>query len=423
MRVAVLGAGVIGVATAYELWRDGHEVVVVDRAAEPASGTSFANAGMIAPGHAYAWSSPKALRTLARALLRDDLALALSVPGRSRVLALVLAVLSPVHERAGRRQHARARSALCRYSQDRLHAVVAETGVAYGARKGGALYLYRDAGGLSQAAARRRSCATKGSRSARSAPDEAAAHRPGLRAGARPLRRRLVRARATRAATPACLPADLPNGWTRAGSSSGWARLCRDRDGVRPDGGRTDRARTARRRRLRAGARLLERPFGRAIGLDLPVYPIKGYSVTLPIEGRQQPADPFGRRRGQSVRVRQLRRPGADDRDRRVRRLGLVAPAAGLRADAQAARELFPAAGNYDKPEYWAGLRPMTPDNLPIFGRGRLANLWVNTGHGHMGWTWACGSARITADLVAGRTPEHDVATHARSLRRRRWRH
>ncbi len=76
----------------------------------------------------------------------------------------------------------------------------------------------------------------------------------------------------------------------------------------------------------------------------------------------------------------------------------------------RAARELFPSAGNYDKPEYWAGLRPMTPDNLPIFGQGGLANLWVNTGHGHMGWTWACGSARITADLIAGRTPEHDVA-------------
>ena len=75
MRIAVLGAGVIGVATAYELWRDGHEVVVLDQAPGPATGTSFANAGMIAPGHAYAWSSPRALRTLARALFRDDLAL------------------------------------------------------------------------------------------------------------------------------------------------------------------------------------------------------------------------------------------------------------------------------------------------------------------------------------------------------------
>ena len=83
----------------------------------------------------------------------------------------------------------------------------------------------------------------------------------------------------------------------------------------------------------------------------------------------------------------------------------------------KAARELFPAAGNYDQPEYWAGLRPMTPDNLPIFGRGRLANLWVNTGHGHMGWTWACGSARITADLIAGRDARARRRQHARPLR------
>ena len=106
MRVAVLGAGVIGVATAYELWRDGHEVVVLDRAAEPASGTSFANAGMIAPGHAYAWSSPKALRTLARALFRDDLALRFRFQADPRFWSLVLAVLPPVHARARRRQHA-----------------------------------------------------------------------------------------------------------------------------------------------------------------------------------------------------------------------------------------------------------------------------------------------------------------------------
>ena len=110
MRVAVLGAGVIGVATAYELWRDGHEVVVLDRAAEPASGTSFANAGMIAPGHAYAWSSPKALRTLARALCPRRPRPALPLPGRPAILALVLALLPPMHHRARRRQHRAARS-------------------------------------------------------------------------------------------------------------------------------------------------------------------------------------------------------------------------------------------------------------------------------------------------------------------------
>jgi len=70
-----------------------------------------------------------------------------------------------------------------------------------------------------------------------------------------------------------------------------------------------------------------------------------------------------------------------------------------------AVRELFPAAGDYDRPSYWACLRPMTPEGTPVLGRGRHTNLWYNTGHGHMGWTMACGTARLTADLIAGRTP------------------
>ena len=73
-------------------------------------------------------------------------------------------------------------------------------------------------------------------------------------------------------------------------------------------------------------------------------------------------------------------------------------------------RELFPAAGDYDRPEYWAGLRPMTPSSVPILGRARYENLYLDTGHGHIGWTMACGSGKITADLVAGREPEIDLA-------------
>jgi D-amino-acid dehydrogenase len=75
-----------------------------------------------------------------------------------------------------------------------------------------------------------------------------------------------------------------------------------------------------------------------------------------------------------------------------------------------AARDLFPQGGEYDRASYWACLRPMTPEGTPIFGRGRHRNLWLNTGQGHMGWTMACGSARIAADLIAGRQPEIDTA-------------
>ena len=152
MRVGVLGAGVVGVATAYELWRDGHEVVVIDRHAEPASETSFGNAGMIAPGHAYAWSSPKAIRTLARALWRDDLALRFRFQADPRFWRWCwLFARQCTAERAAANTARKVR--LCLYSQQRLHEVLADAQVAYGGRTGGALYLYRSAEGFAKGAA------------------------------------------------------------------------------------------------------------------------------------------------------------------------------------------------------------------------------------------------------------------------------
>jgi D-amino-acid dehydrogenase len=138
---------------------------------------------------------------------------------------------------------------------------------------------------------------------------------------------------------------------------------------------------------------------------------VKGYSVTLPIGGRNNPPTLSGvdednlfafANYGDRVRMTAIAEFAGYDTAHKPADFATIL---------KAARELFPSAGDYDRPEYWAGLRPMTPDNLPIFGRGGgLANLWVDAGHGHMGWTWACGSARITADLVAGRRPEHDVS-------------
>jgi D-amino-acid dehydrogenase len=266
VRVAVLGAGVIGIATAYELWRDGHEVVVVDRAGEPARGTSFANAGMIAPGHAYAWSSPKALRTLARALLRDDLALRFRFQADPAFWRWCWRFYRQcTAERAA--ANTRRKVALCRYSQDRLHTVVRETGIAYGARTGGALYLYRDAAGLAQAAAKAQILRDEGVEVRAVTPDEAAAVDPVYG----PVRERFAGA------------------LYAPGDESGDARLftCGLAEWL---GSRGIEFRLA----LGADAYVLalgcwSARFGRALGLDLPVYPIKGYSVTLPIEGRNTP--------------------------------------------------------------------------------------------------------------------------------------
>ena len=142
MRILVLGAGIIGVTTAYELARDGHEVTVLDRNARPAEETSFANAGLVAPGHAYAWASPKSPGTLFKSLYRGDQALRLKFradPMMWRFFWLFLRQCTAERARINTERKLR----LCRYSQARLNAVAAETGVAYEARSGGLLYLYR----------------------------------------------------------------------------------------------------------------------------------------------------------------------------------------------------------------------------------------------------------------------------------------
>ena len=409
MRVAVLGAGVIGVATAYELWRDGHEVVVLDRASEPASATSFANAGMIAPGHAYAWSSPKAPRTLLRALFRDDLALRFRFQADPQFWRWCWRFLRQcTSERAA--ANTRRKVALCLYSQQRLHEVVADTGVAYGARAGGALYLYRDAAGLAEAAVKAQILRDRGVEVRAVTPDEAAAIDP------------VYRPVCDRFAGALYAPGDESGDarlFTRGLADWLTARGVEFRLGEAVTGNEADRdgivSVTTDQGRLAADAYVLalgcwSAAFGRRLGLDLPIYPIKGYSVTLPIEAGDNPPTLSGvdednlfafANYGDRVRMTAIAEFAGWDTGHRPQDFAPML---------KAARELFPTAGRYERPEYWAGLRPMTPHNLPLFGRGRLRNLWVNSGHGHMGWTWACGSARITADLIAGRAPEHDVS-------------
>ena len=144
MHIVILGAGVVGIATAYRLLREGHEVTVVDMAEAPAMFTSYANAGLIAPGHAYSWASPKAPGLMLRSLWRGDQAIRFRPTASLRQWAWVAEFLRQcTAERAMRTTEIKAR--LCRYSQEKLEAVVAETGLSYDRRKGGLIYFYRSA--------------------------------------------------------------------------------------------------------------------------------------------------------------------------------------------------------------------------------------------------------------------------------------
>jgi len=404
MKVIVMGSGVVGVTTAYCLLKDGHEVTVVERHDGAADETSFANAGLVAPGHAYTWASPKAPKILLKSLWRNDQALRFRLRLDPALWSWSLKFLGNCRaERVAVNTARKVRLSL--YSQDMLHEVVEDTGVAFDGAKGGLLYLYRTPAAFDAGVAKMKILTDNGLPLEVVDRDRAAAIDPALL----PTRDRIV------------------GGIYAPSDESGDARLftrnladwCAER-GVRFLYGTTIRGvETAAgevtglltdKGRLTADAYVLalgcqSAALAKPLGLSLPIYPIKGYSVTVPVAGRNNTP-----------------RIGGVDEENLVAyapmgdRLRITATAdfagydkrhspADFQTMLAAARDLFPDAADYSRPSYWAGLRPMTPEGTPIFGRGRQRNLFLNTGHGHMGWTMSCGSARITADLIAGRTP------------------
>ena len=409
MRVLVLGGGVVGVTTAYYLARDGHEVAVLERHPTAAAETSYANAGLLAPAHAYAWASPKAPKILFKSLFRKDQALRLKLRADPRMWRWGLQFLAQCTETRARRNTLR-KVRLCLYSVERLNEVVADTGVAYDGLEKGNLYLYRSERSLAKGIAHTAILREQGVEMRVLDRDGIAGIEPALD----PVKDRIA------------------GGLLAPGDQSGDARMfsrnlaahCAERLGVRFEydtrvtaivagGDRIERV-SSDRGEHRADAFVLaaghESPFLAApIGVKLPIYPCKGYSVTVPV-GQSNLSPKIGMvdeehlvafcPMGSRLRVTSTAEFSGYDKGHSVR---------DFRAMFDVARELFPAGGDYAEPEYWAGLRPMTPTTVPIFGFARYRNLMLNVGHGHIGWTMSCGSAKVVADLLAGRNPEIDL--------------
>jgi D-amino-acid dehydrogenase len=409
VKTLVLGGGVVGVATAYFLARAGHEVTIVEEKDGLGLEATAANAGIIAPGHSFAWASPRAPRMLWASLRGAETAIRLR-PGTDPALyAWGLRFLREcTAERARRNTLVKLR--LCQYSQAVMNELVRVEGIEYHAIARGALYLYRDPAELEAGIKKMALLAEHGQK--QETLDAAAVAR--LDPVFEPVRGKIAGA-----------IRDL-------GDSSGdgrafteqLARVCRERLGVtvklgarvialQPAGDRIEGAVT-REELLRADQYVLALGVGapgvaRTAGVRLPIYPAKGYSSTFPL-----------RPGGLAPTV-----PGVDEQwlvgwSRLGDRLRLTSTAEFAGYDwgwtprdfnniLRLARDLFPEAADWGQGQYRACLRPMTPDGPPILGLGRHRNLFFNCGHGHMGWTMACGSARIVADLMTGRMPEIDV--------------
>ncbi len=409
MKVLVLGSGVIGVTSAYYLARDGHEVTVVDRQAEAASETSFANASLIAPAHAYAWASPKAPGILWKSLFKPDQALRLKLRADPHMWAWCWLFLRQCTEERARINTIR-KLRLCVYSVQCLDQVVEETGVEYDGLRKGNLYLYRSQQSFDRGVAHMGILQDQGlelevlDRDAVAAIEPVLANVKSRIAGAvyspsdqsgdaRMFSRRLAQHCAQKLGVNFLFDTTIRQIETSADKVE---RVVTDRG-----------AHSADCYVLALGCD--SAIVGRRIGIKLPIYPVKGYSVTLPAAGGNSALGIGGVDEdnlmawcplGERLRLTSTAEFSGYDCSHR---------AEDFRAMFRAAKELFPDAADYAQPDYWAGLRPMTPEGTPILGYARYRNLLLNSGHGHIGWTMSCGSAKITADIAAGREPEIDL--------------
>jgi D-amino-acid dehydrogenase len=408
MKILVLGSGVIGVTSAWYLAHAGHEVILVDRQPQPALETSFANGGQVSWGAANPWAAPgipgKALGWLFKRhsplVLRPKLD-----PHLWRWLGAMLRNCTDVRYLANKERQLR----LARYSHACLGALRNETGLQYDQSTRGLLILFRKQSDLDSAMREAVLLDRLGIEYRFLARTACVAHEPALRDAQDKLVggmlfpgdesgdcRRFTEELAARAQLQGVKFLASTNVTRLVADGARIARVATDRGDLSAD---------AYVLACGSYSPLLLRP----LGIRLPVYPVKGYSITVPIT--HDAAAPQGTLTDETYKV-VLTRLG-----KRLRAAGtaelcgydLTLRPARLATLAHVVRDLFPASGDLTRAEPWAGLRPMTPDNPPVLGATPYKNLYLNTGHGTLGWTMACGSGQVLADLISGRAPHIDL--------------
>lgn len=407
MHILVLGAGVTGVTSAWYLARAGFRVTVVERRPEPALETSFANGGQISVSHPEPWASPSAPRQVLRGLFQADA----PVRWRPRLCtnqwrwALGFARECLPHRFRRNTAHI---ARLARHSLACLRTLRQETGLEYDAGTRGILHLYEHPADWREAARRVATLNSLGIPARALSPDACLALDPALA----PLAARIV---------GAIHAPDDESGDARRFTQA-LSRIAAD-EGVRflhdcnvealviekerVDGARVRHADGSIETMMADAVAVClgshSATLMRHVGVRVPIYPLKGYSVSLPvIDAQRAPTisltDESRRivcsRLGDSLRV-----AGTAELDG----FDLALDPARCQPLMDWASRTFPGALALDHAEYWTGLRPATPSNRPLIGRSRIRGLWLNTGHGSLGWTLACGSAHLLAEWMAGR--------------------
>jgi D-amino-acid dehydrogenase len=409
MKVLVLGAGVIGTSTAWYLTQQGHEVVVVDRRDAPGMETSFANGGQISVCHAEPWANPDAPSKILQWIWRDDAPLLFRLrmdPAQWSWGIRFLLECTPSNTRANIAEIVK----LSLYSRTALQELRAETGIQYDQLELGILHYYTQQDEFDRAVEASEIMRDYGLDRDVKTVDEAVAIEPALTAS----RRRIVGATYTssdESGDAHVFTQQLAKLAQAKGAKFVFSRTVK---GIVMDGDTVAGVRVATgalEEVMKADAYVVAMGsysplLTRAIGLDLPVYPAKGYSASVPIKDESKAprvsltddeAKIVLTRLGQRIRIAGTAELSGYSTDlNQVRCEALTRRAA----------EMFPDAGHYDQAAFWTGLRPSTPSNVPLIGGTRFERLYLNTGHGTLGWTMGAGSGKALADIISGREPE-----------------
>lgn len=404
MKVCVLGAGIAGITSAYYLAQDGHDVTVVDRRVGSALETSFANACLLTPSQSLPWNSPGIIWQSLKWLLEESGALVIR-PRLDPAMWMWLARFALNARHKPFMTHARRTLALASLTQTEIARICAEHAIGFDQTKHGILTLVRSEAGRAGAEVTRRWIAELDLRCRFVAPDEAVAIEPALQPVASRLNCALL---------------------TEGDGSGDIHKFCKALErillgqGVKFHFGQTIRGLRVNNSRvaavkletgeIEADAFVLalgpgSREVAKGVGVKLRIYPVQGCSVTVSTAGWDGAPKMPVRDAALKVAVAPL--------DRHIRVAGMAILNSGETELPQryfdrmrrALTDMFPTLPATQSAEYWTGLRPMTADGPPIIGPTPCTNLWLNTGHGPLGWTMSCGSAKTVAALVNGKPP------------------
>ncbi|AWL99524.1 D-amino acid dehydrogenase [Bradyrhizobium amphicarpaeae] len=409
MKVLILGSGVIGVTSAYYLARAGHEVTVVDRQPEPALETSFANAGEVSPGYSSPWAGPGVPVKAVKWLLMKHGPLVI----RPKLDPVMWVWLLKMLRNCTSARYAVNKSRMipiAEYSRDALRDLRRDIGIQYDERSQGTLQLFRYQAQLDGTAEDIAVLKQYGVPYETLSREGCIAVEPAL-AG---VKEKFVGGlRLPQDETGDChmftqaLARHAEALGVRFMFNTGIDRIVTE--GARVSGVVTSAG------MLQADAYVLalgsySSRLAAPLGISLPVYPVKGYSITVPIKDAAGAPESTVMDESYKVAITRL--------GNRIR-VGGTAEISGFSTKLYDARratldhsltDLFPRGGDLSKATFWSGLRPMTPDGPPVIGPTPYANLHLNTGHGTLGWTMSCGSARVLADMLSGKKPDIDVS-------------